>query len=200
MGLACLPILRVRLPRARPITGAYAVSFLWDVLRLQWAPVTGRKEFDSLNPHLGTPDGLKELSSDLHEREMYPILDVVLNHMAAPGSNFTFTGFPQLFNDSSSFHAHCFVPEDPNPSNQTAAELCWLGDFKMPLPDLNTRCSTVLGSDPQTGAGLWRGWLAYRHGQAHSQLSTKMFQAGGRFFARRRATFRRHQLCCSVDR
>ena len=62
------------------------------------------KEFDSLNPHFATPVGSKELSSDLHERGMYLILNTVNSHMAAPGSNSTFTDFSQLFNDSSSFH------------------------------------------------------------------------------------------------
>ena len=106
------------------------------------------KEFDSLNPHFGTSDGLKELSSALHERGMYLIFDAVFNHMAAPDSNSTFTGFPQLSNDSSSFHNRCFGAEDPNQIDQTIVEQCWLGDFQVPLPDLDMEDSTVLGPDP----------------------------------------------------
>ena len=100
-----------------------------------------------MDPHFGNPDGLKELSSDLHKRGMYLILDAVVNHVAALGSNFTFTGFSQLFNDSPLFYNCWLVAEDPNPSNQTAVEECWLGYFKIPLPNLNTGDSTVLGLD-----------------------------------------------------
>jgi len=103
------------------------------------------KEFDYLNTHFGTPDDLKELSNDLHKRGMYLMFDVVVNHMATPRSNFTFADFSQPFNASSSFHKRCFVAESADPSNQTAVEQCWLGDSKMPLPDLNTEDPTVVG-------------------------------------------------------
>jgi len=59
---------------------------------------------------------------------MYLILGAVANHMSVPGSNFTFTGFSQLFNDSdsSSFNNRCFVAEDSNLSKQTCqAVLAW---------------------------------------------------------------------------
>jgi len=79
-----------------------------------------------LNPHFGTAGCLKELSSALHGHGMYLILDAIINHMAqaVPGSNFIFTGFSQLFNDSSSFHKRYSVAESPDPSNQTAVEQC----------------------------------------------------------------------------
>ena len=139
-----LPILRAQLPRAKPITGAYAVPFLCERIKFIVGTSYWTKELDSLNPHFGTPDDLKDLSNDLHKRGMYLMFDVVVNHMAAPRSNFSFTGFPQPFNDSTSFHKRCFVAESPDPSNQTAVEQCWLGDSKMPLPDLNTEDSAVI--------------------------------------------------------
>ncbi|KAI0250972.1 glycoside hydrolase family 13 protein [Lactifluus subvellereus] len=105
------------------------------------------KDLDSLNPHFGTAEDLRALSTALHKRGMYLMLDVVVNHMAAPalpGPNFTFTGFFHPFTDESSFHKQCFVAESPDPSNQTAVEQCWLGDSNLPLPDLNTEDSTVV--------------------------------------------------------
>ena len=103
------------------------------------------KDFDSLNPHFGTADDLNTLSNALHQRGMYLMLDVVVNHMAVPSPHFNFTCFPHPFNVSSSFHRRCFVAESPDPSNQTAVEQCWLGDTKMPLPDLNTEDSAIVG-------------------------------------------------------
>ena len=71
------------------------------------------------------------------------MFDVVVDHMAVPSYNFTFTSFSQPFNDSPSFHELCFVTESPDPSNQTAVEQCWLGNSKMPLPGLDTDYPTV---------------------------------------------------------
>jgi hypothetical protein len=139
------PISKARLLRAKPITGAYAVPFLCQRVEFILGTSYWTKDLDSLNPHFGTSDDLKALSNDLHKRGMYLMFDVVVNHMAAPSSNFTFTGFSQPFNGSSSFHKRCFVAESPDPSNQTAVEQCWLGDSKMPLPDLNTEDPTVIG-------------------------------------------------------
>ena len=128
-----------------PITGACAVPFSCQRAGFIMGASYWTKELDSLNPHFGTADDLKELSNDLHKRGMYLMFDVVVNHMAARSSNFTFVGFSQPFNNSSSFNKRCFVAESPDPSNQTAVRQCWLGDSKMPLPDLNTEDSTVIG-------------------------------------------------------
>jgi alpha-amylase len=103
------------------------------------------KDFDSLNPHFGTADDLHALSNALHQRGMYLMLDVVVNHMAVPSPRFNLTRFSHPFNVSSSFHRRCFVDESPDPTNQTAVEQCWLGDAKMPLPDLNTEDPTIVG-------------------------------------------------------
>ncbi|KAH9999621.1 glycoside hydrolase family 13 protein [Russula compacta] len=102
------------------------------------------KDSTSLNPHFGTPDDLRALSEAAHDRGIYLMFDVVVNHMAAPDSDFNFTDF-HPFNDASFFHERCFVAESLDPSNQTAVEQCWLGDSKSPLPDLNTENSTVVG-------------------------------------------------------
>ncbi|KAI0301148.1 glycoside hydrolase family 13 protein [Multifurca ochricompacta] len=105
------------------------------------------KDLDSLNPHFGTAEDLRALSEALHGRRMYLMLDVVVNHMAAPalpGNNFTFEGFFHPFTNESYFHKQCFVAESPDPSNQTAVEQCWLGDNDLPLPDINTEDPDVV--------------------------------------------------------
>lgn len=66
------------------------------------------------------------------------MLDIVVNHLAAPGPKFNFTDFPKPFDDESYFHKRCFVADSTDTKNQTTVEQCWLGDPKLPLPDLNT--------------------------------------------------------------
>lgn len=103
------------------------------------------KDFDTLNPHFGTADDLHALSDALHKRGMYLMFDVVVNHMAAPDPKVNFTDFSPPFSNASCFHKRCFVVESPDSRNQTAVEQCWLGDAKLPLPDLNTENPTVVG-------------------------------------------------------
>ncbi|KAH9969913.1 glycoside hydrolase superfamily [Russula dissimulans] len=102
------------------------------------------KDLDSLNTRFGTADDLRALSDTLHKRGMYLMLDVVLNHLAVSGPGVNFTSFSPPFNSASSFHQRCIVAESPDPSNQTAVEQCWLGDAKLPLPDLNTEDPIVV--------------------------------------------------------
>ncbi|KAF8469430.1 glycoside hydrolase family 13 protein [Russula ochroleuca] len=102
------------------------------------------KDFDTLNPHFGTADDLHALSDALHKRGMYLMFDIVVNHMAALEPKVNFTNFSPPFADASAFHKRCFVAESPDTSNQTAVEQCWLGDAKLPLPDLDTENSTVV--------------------------------------------------------
>ena len=63
------------------------------------------------------------------------MLDIVVNHLAAPGSKLN---FPKPFDNESFFHKRCFVADSTDTRNQTAVEQCWLGDPKLPLPDLDT--------------------------------------------------------------
>ncbi|KAI0264018.1 glycoside hydrolase family 13 protein [Gloeopeniophorella convolvens] len=105
------------------------------------------KDFNSLNPHFGSAEDLRALSGALHKRGMYLMLDVVVNHMAAPalpGPKFSFNGFFHPFSDASAFHKQCFVAESTDPSDQETVEKCWLGDTKLPLPDLDTENTTVV--------------------------------------------------------
>ncbi|KAI9465024.1 glycoside hydrolase family 13 protein [Lactarius psammicola] len=96
------------------------------------------RDLYSLNSHFGSADDLRALSAALHKRGMYIMLDVVVNHLAAPGPKFNFADFPKPFDDESYFHKRCFVADSTDTGNQTTVEQCWLGDAKLPLPDLDT--------------------------------------------------------------
>ena len=95
---------------------------------------------NSVNEHFGTVDDLKDLSSALHDRGMYLMVDVVVNHMAAntlPPDYSTFTPF----NSESDFHPFCWIT---NYDNQTNVEQCWLGDSNVPLADCDTEADNVI--------------------------------------------------------
>ena len=102
------------------------------------------RDINSLNPHFGTADDLRALVAALHKRGMYIMLDIVVNHLAAPGAKFNFTDFPEPFNNGSYFHKRCFVADSTDNGNQTTVEQCWLGDSKLPLPDLDTENPFVI--------------------------------------------------------
>ena len=110
------PISKARFLRAKPSTGAYIVPFSCQRVRFILGTSYWTKDLDSLNHRFGTPHGPKQLSNALHKRGMYLMFEVV-DHMAAPSSNFTLIGSSQPFNDSSSFHKRRFVAESPDPSN-----------------------------------------------------------------------------------
>ncbi|KAF7302332.1 Glycoside hydrolase family 13 protein [Mycena chlorophos] len=110
--------------------------------------------------HFGSTDDLKALSAALHKRGMYLMLDVVVNHFAAPplnnvtlASNVSTEVFAnaaallklnytvlQPFSTSSDFHPPRFISDY---TNQTDVEHCWLGDTLLPLPDVDTEDETV---------------------------------------------------------
>ncbi|KAI0742260.1 alpha-amylase [Daedaleopsis nitida] len=98
------------------------------------------QDITSLNSHFGTEGDLKSLSAALHNRSMYLMVDVVVNHFVSssdPPDYSTF--FP--FSSQSDFHPRCFITDY---NNQTDVEQCWLGDTKLPLVDLNTEDDSVV--------------------------------------------------------
>lgn len=95
---------------------------------------------NALNSHFGTPDDLKALSSALHERDMYLMLDVVVNHMAADTLPPTYSLFTP-FGEQGDFHRFCWITEE---TNQTNVEQCWLGDEAVPLADMDTESDPVI--------------------------------------------------------
>ncbi|KAH9914300.1 glycoside hydrolase superfamily [Fomitopsis serialis] len=95
---------------------------------------------NALNEHFGTASDLNNLATALHDRGMYLMVDIVVNHMAAntlPPDYSTLTPF----NAESSFHTFCWVTDY---NNQTNVEQCWLGDSNVPLVDCNTEDDGVI--------------------------------------------------------
>ncbi|KAJ3720226.1 GH13 alpha-amylase precursor [Lentinula guzmanii] len=106
------------------------------------------QNINSLNTNFGSADDLKSLSSALHDKGMYLMVDVVVNHVVANPTN-TSNVWPETFDysllqpfgGSNSFHTQCFISDY---NNQTDVEQCWLGDSGLPLLDLDTENSTVV--------------------------------------------------------
>ncbi|KAH9856074.1 glycoside hydrolase family 13 protein [Lenzites betulinus] len=100
------------------------------------------QDINSLNSHFGSADDLKALSTALHARNMYLMVDVVVNHMAGTADPPNYSAF-QPFSSQSDFHSECFVS---NYDNQTEVEQCWLGDKNVPLVDINTEDDGVVST------------------------------------------------------
>ncbi|KXT05837.1 hypothetical protein AC578_1103 [Pseudocercospora eumusae] len=101
----------------------------------------------SLNSAFGTAADLKALSAALHARGMYLMVDVVTNHMAYNGgpTNVKYNTF-NPFNDQKYYHPYCKLDY----SNTTSAQVCWMGDTTVSLPDLRTE-----DKDVQNGFSQW---------------------------------------------
>ncbi|OJJ51285.1 hypothetical protein ASPZODRAFT_148590 [Penicilliopsis zonata CBS 506.65] len=99
----------------------------------------------SLNSHFGTHQDLLDLSSALHNRSMYLMMDTVINNMAYitngsdPATDVNYSVFTP-FNSSGYFHPYCEITDY---NNYSLAQRCWTGDDIVPLPDLKTEDSTV---------------------------------------------------------
>ncbi|KAF8626158.1 hypothetical protein AX15_005049 [Amanita polypyramis BW_CC] len=85
-----------------------------------------------LNEHFGTSGDLKALSAELHRRDMYLMLDVVVNNVMAISISPDYS--PYMFKDASFYHPYCPIQW----GNTTSEQICWLGDTTIPLPDLDT--------------------------------------------------------------
>jgi alpha-amylase len=104
---------------------------------------------DQLNANFGSPDDLRSLASSLHDKDMFLMVDVVLNHVASTaGQNFQTNSSYGPFASQDDFHPFCWVD---NYDNQTNVEQCWLGDDSVVLPDLNTQSQTVVD--------YWNNWI-----------------------------------------
>ncbi|KAG9602650.1 alpha-amylase, partial [Aureobasidium melanogenum] len=94
----------------------------------------------AVNTNFGSAADLVNLSSALHDRGMYLMVDVVTNHMgyAGCGDCVDYSVFDP-FDKESYYHPFCLI--DYN--NQTSMELCWEGDNTVSLPDLRVEDSNV---------------------------------------------------------
>lgn len=104
----------------------------------------------SLNDNFGTAQDLKDLSNALHERGMYLMVDVVINHFGSA------TEYPDVnetafvpFDSSSYFHPYCL--EDFGGDNETSITECWLDAY---LPDVATEQPEI-----QEAYANWIQWL-----------------------------------------
>ncbi|KAJ5753541.1 CAZyme family GH13 [Penicillium nucicola] len=103
----------------------------------------------SINSHFGTSDDLKKLSTALHARGMYLMLDIVVGDMAWAGTSSTvdYSKF-NPFNDKKYFHGYKLLSKDP--MNDTCVLDCWMGDNTISLPDLRNEDHEV-----QQMLGTW---------------------------------------------
>ncbi|TLD34659.1 putative alpha-amylase a type-1 2 protein [Venturia nashicola] len=101
-------------------------------------------DLNRLNGHFGTESDLKALSTELHRRGMYLMVDIVINHFVTPGPG-SVTRYSQIqpFNHMSFFHPFCTVSDY---DNQDMIERCWLGDSHVRLADVNTEDPRVIGT------------------------------------------------------
>ncbi|KAK0970451.1 hypothetical protein LTR54_017953 [Friedmanniomyces endolithicus] len=103
----------------------------------------------SVNTDFGSATDLVALSSALHARGMYLMVDVVTNHMGYAGcGNCVQYDVFNPFNSQSYYHPFCII--DYN--NATSIQQCWEGDNIVSLPDLRTEDQNVLN--------MWNSWIA----------------------------------------
>ncbi|KAL3472474.1 glycoside hydrolase superfamily [Aspergillus californicus] len=99
----------------------------------------------SLNSHFGTHQDLLDLSDALHSRDMYLMMDTVINNMASvtngkdPATAIDYSVL-KPFNNADYFHPYCKITDW---NNYTNAQLCQTGDTKVALPDLYTEHTEV---------------------------------------------------------
>ncbi|KAJ7470351.1 glycoside hydrolase family 13 protein, partial [Mycena latifolia] len=105
-------------------------------------------DISQLNEHFGTADDLKALSAEVHRRNMYLMVDVVVNNVMATSMTPDYSTY--FFKDESYYHPYCQVDY----SNITSEQQCWLGDQSVPLPDVDTENPTVVSEYSQWIADL----------------------------------------------
>ncbi|EAW14194.1 alpha-amylase [Aspergillus clavatus NRRL 1] len=102
----------------------------------------------ALNDHFGTDGDLRSLASELHKRDMYLMVDVVINDMAQ-AINGSMDDHPQPkidysqlipFNDEKYYHPYCSITDWNNPAIYQG---CWFGSDVVALPDLKTEDKEV---------------------------------------------------------
>lgn len=103
------------------------------------------QDLTQVNPKFGTEDDLKNLVDELHKRDMFLMVDVVVNHMAQAFDNVVppkvdYSVF-KPFNDKKYFHTYCNVTEWENATNY---QDCWLYPYGIALADLKTESSDVV--------------------------------------------------------
>ncbi|KAL2008595.1 hypothetical protein VTN00DRAFT_6789 [Thermoascus crustaceus] len=102
-----------------------------------------------MNENFGTAEDLKKLADELHKRDMYLMVDVVINDMAQaidgtmednPPPTIDWTKLIP-FNDEKYYHPYCKITDWSDPENY---QNCWFGAEVVALPDLKTEDDTVV--------------------------------------------------------
>lgn len=103
----------------------------------------------ALNDRFGTAEDLKKLASELHKRDMYLMVDVVINDMAqAIRGTMEDNPPPKIdwsklipFNDEKYYHDYCNITKWDDPE---IYQNCWFSVEAVALPDLKTEDDTVV--------------------------------------------------------
>lgn len=97
-----------------------------------------------LNPRFGSADDLKKLSAELHKRNMWLMVDIVVQNVPALeniiDSPEKLAEDGSLWTSREDFHDFCIIKDY---SNLTQVENCSLGDEKLVLLDVNTENPNV---------------------------------------------------------
>lgn len=91
---------------------------------------------------MGSADDLNALGSALHDKGMYLMIDVVVNHLVPPKNPPDYSTL-HPFSSQSQYHQEIFITDY---NNQTEVEQEWLGDTNLPLADLNTEDQDIVNT------------------------------------------------------
>ena len=82
-----------------------------------------QQDLYQLNQRFSNASDLRALSTEVHSRKMYLMVDVVINHFAWPGDEHTvITSSFYPFNETSYFHPYCPITDYDYRSNQSVVE------------------------------------------------------------------------------
>ncbi|WVF66368.1 hypothetical protein IAT40_001108 [Kwoniella sp. CBS 6097] len=111
-----------------------------------------------LNPHFGTASDLKALSSALHARNMYLMVDIAINALASTNPSIDVGALASaaqgnfLFKDPANFHKRCGIQWE----NRTSEEYCWL----VPGHEENEVALLDLATETPAVANKLIGWVS----------------------------------------
>ncbi|KAL1310491.1 hypothetical protein AAFC00_000779 [Neodothiora populina] len=99
-----------------------------------------QQDLYQINSNFGTASDLQSLASVLHDRGMYLMVDIVVNHngWAGDSDSVDYSAF-NPFNSQDDYHPYCPIDYD----NSTSLTQCWMGDSSLELVDLKTESDSV---------------------------------------------------------
>jgi alpha-amylase len=96
-----------------------------------------------INPSFGSEEDLNQLITEIHNRGMLLMLDIVVNHMAIPGPYEEDLDYSIMhpFNDKKYYHSYC--ANGYNDQDMDNLQNCWLGGEGTLLADLDSENKEV---------------------------------------------------------